>query len=549
MKSLLVARLMEFMWAGTCAATALAIWLSCVNGCPAAESNSAATTLRRYQVEPSAAGVLGVLRQWLPDAENRARIARLIRELGDDNWAVREAASRQLAGMGTLAEAAIREAAAQSRDAEVISRARKLLAGGQQGNAEELLLAALAWLRQSPTPQATPLLLDLLPVLPETYQPSLCEALWASAVPGDAPRLRRAIGDARPAVRIAAIPAMEQAAGVAAVKELEPLLRDSSEATRLAAARALLDRLPQPSISVLLELLDSRQPGVRQEAAWLLQQASGIVETPVDLAIAAAQWKTWAASEAAAHPRPLGAKRLQARRYAQPPFVPGRLGNAVAFNGKDNYIDCGNPPDNHLDIGTNATIEAWVRFDALPTNGQPAVIVGKNEGSGFQNKWVFGYATVHQSLYQGVMQGMANATELHINSPSTGPIFLHSKSWTPVIGQWYHLAVVKRGNRYTFYRNGVADGTDSTAVAIPRVNFALWMGRSEEASLLQGALDDVRIWNTDLTADQIHARMNSELTGTEPGLVGYWTLDEGSGTATADSTRFHANGTYKGGVR
>ncbi len=98
------------------------------------------------------------------------------------------------------------------------------------------------------------------------------------------------------------------------------------------------------------------------------------------------------------------------------------------------------------------------------------------------------------------------------NRRSTGSIFLHSNPWTPAIGQWYHLAVVKRGNQYTFYRNGAADGTDSTAVAVPHVNYAMLMGRSEETSWLQGALDDVRLWKTALEGDQIHARMNTELT-------------------------------------
>ena len=36
----------------------------------AAESSSVVATLRKYEVEPTAAGVLGVLRQWQPSAEN-----------------------------------------------------------------------------------------------------------------------------------------------------------------------------------------------------------------------------------------------------------------------------------------------------------------------------------------------------------------------------------------------------------------------------------------------------------------------------------------------
>ncbi len=217
--------------------------------------------------------------------------------------------------------------------------------------------------------------------------------------------------------------------------------------------------------------------------------------------------------------------------------MPGKLGNALAFDGTSNYIDLGNPSNRQLGIGEKATFEAWVRFDALPVDS-PATIIGRNDGPGNLNKWVFAYAYRYA--------GVSNATVFHINSPSNGPIWLQSKPWTPAIGRWYHLAVVKRGNRYTFYRDGAADGRDSTTSPVPSVYYALLMGHSEQSFWLHGALDDVRMWNTDLTGDQIHARMNAELTGAEAGLVGYWTMNGSSGRAVADSARYGVNGTYKG---
>jgi HEAT repeat protein len=537
---MLVVVLRAIVQAWLCSVTALAIWSPWAD-CSTAAEESSASIIKRYDVEPTAASVLGVLRQWQPSAENRARIDRLVRELGDENWAVREAASRHLADMGSLAEAALRNAVEQSRDAEVVIRARKLLAERRQGRAEELLSASLQWLRETPTPQATPLLLELLPALPNTLETPLREALWACAGPDDVPRLRRAISNERPEVRIAAIIALEQAAGDVAVRDLAPLLSDKNESIRLAAARALLDRRPRTSIGTLLELLDAKQPGVRQQAAWLLQQVSGIpnaAEPLPDLAAAAARWNAWAATDAAGHPRPLGRKRLQACQYARYPFVPGKLGNAVALDGRDSYVDFGNPLDNHLDIGANATIEVWVRFDALPSNSF-ATLVSKDEGPYSTNKWIFAY--VHG------YDGRPNTTVMHYNvAGSTNALWICSNPWTPVIGRWCHLAVVKRGHQFTFYRDGLADGKSSMGVEIPRVNFALQMGQCESSFRLQGALDDVRMWNRDLTGDQIHAKMNSELTGGEAGLVGYWTMNGGSGTTVADSTRFGVNGTYKG---
>ena len=42
--------------------------------------------------------------------------------------------------------------------------------------------------------------------------------------------------------------------------------------------------------------------------------------------------------------------------------------------------------------------------------------------------------------------------------------------------------------------------------------------------------------------------MNQSLNGDEPGLVGYWKIDEGSGTTTADETSNGNNGTISGAI-
>ena len=41
---------------------------------------------------------------------------------------------------------------------------------------------------------------------------------------------------------------------------------------------------------------------------------------------------------------------------------------------------------------------------------------------------------------------------------------------------------------------------------------------------MSGNLSDVRIWNVARTPAEIQANYTNRLTGTEPGLVGYWPL-------------------------
>jgi hypothetical protein len=44
----------------------------------------------------------------------------------------------------------------------------------------------------------------------------------------------------------------------------------------------------------------------------------------------------------------------------------------------------------------------------------------------------------------------------------------------------------------------------------------------------QGDLDEIRIWNVARSPEDIQAARNKRLTGKEPGLVAYWTFDDGT---------------------
>ena len=55
------------------------------------------------------------------------RIARLIRQLGDDEFKKREAASQELKAIGAPALAALRQAAASDADPEIRTRARQIV--------------------------------------------------------------------------------------------------------------------------------------------------------------------------------------------------------------------------------------------------------------------------------------------------------------------------------------------------------------------------------------------------------------------------------------
>lgn len=284
-----------FAWVFVCGGAVQAAEIAGPSGEPPA------AVLERCGIEPSAAGVSALLARYEPTPEQLARITALVKQLGDDRYYQRERATRELLGCCPVAVPQLRSAQ-KSPDLEVAHRAGEVLLGWNRDGRcrhEAALTAALQWLKDSPTPQATGLLLRVLPHLPEALARGAgCEALWSCVGPADAAEVRRAIEQPSLLLREMAIPALEVAVGEAAVDFLSPYLQAAEARVRLAAARALLDRTPREAVAALLELVASDDQGVRLSAGWLLQQVSGIPaegHSETDLDAAVPLWHAWAA--------------------------------------------------------------------------------------------------------------------------------------------------------------------------------------------------------------------------------------------------------------
>jgi hypothetical protein len=71
-------------------------------------------------------------------------------------------------------------------------------------------------------------------------------------------------------------------------------------------------------------------------------------------------------------------------------------------------------------------------------------------------------------------------------------------------------------------------------------------GNTVDFHYFVGQIDEVRAWNVVRTATDIMGTMHKPLTGTEPGLVGYWRFDEGTGAVASDRTVTKNNGSVSG---
>ena len=168
----------------------------------------------------------------------------------------------------------------------------------------------------------------------------------------------------------------------------------------------------------------------------------------------------------------------------------GVIGSSLSFNGTNDYIQV---PDRDIWTFGDFTITLWVKFNTFNPYWWQSAFVAQDQGAGRANKWIFSY------------DPMGGGLLFHINGPATSAPSIRANPWTAQTGVWYFVAVSRSGNTYTFYRQGIPDGTAVNATVIPNATAPLTIGWAEGPRTLHGAIDDVRIYNGALKQEEIKA--------------------------------------------
>ncbi|MHA1233281.1 MAG: LamG domain-containing protein [Candidatus Helarchaeota archaeon] len=219
----------------------------------------------------------------------------------------------------------------------------------------------------------------------------------------------------------------------------------------------------------------------------------------------------------------------------------GKLREAFSFDGEDDYVDCGN--DESLDITDAITIEAWVYRKA--DSGTWERIAAKSDST-LYDYWL---QIADDDTFGG---GFADTSGTWHNTLDV------SISGTPIpLNQWVHLVFVYDGAYVKGYVNGQLDESDNIGSFTIRTSTrSVWIGRLINSYKFNGLIDEVRIYNRALSAEEVLNNYNSgtkrhKITAvSKTGLVGYWTFDDNdlNGTTIYDKSGNGNNGTLGDGV-
>jgi hypothetical protein len=193
----------------------------------------------------------------------------------------------------------------------------------------------------------------------------------------------------------------------------------------------------------------------------------------------------------------------------------------VHMSTKNNtYIEI--PHQNVLNTDQELTLETWVK----PIQTGNTIIAGKfNENF---NKGYLIRLNTSKELIAEIWDQAGAKYELNLGSLT--------------VSQWSHIAVTwMKNGKFTGYIDGVkVRQINASQESIAMTSDPFYISYSTNIS--QVRIDEVRAWCVSRSYSEIQQDMNQRLVGLEPGLIGYWRLDEAEGNVVKDSTLNYSHG-------
>ena len=177
--------------------------------------------------------------------------------------------------------------------------------------------------------------------------------------------------------------------------------------------------------------------------------------------------------------------------------ITGKYGNSIQFDGNNDYIDLGIPSSTK--ITDNITLSAWVKTSAT-SNAYRDVIA---------NQWNY--------QDSGIMLTTYGASTLHVPYSNGSSFTYLDGTYTFSDGNWHFIATTFSSGNLTIYADGrlINSGKSTTLTKIGYNNVnKLLIGKDSGTGgteYFNGSVDEVRIWNRSLSADEIYQSYISNL--------------------------------------
>lgn len=195
----------------------------------------------------------------------------------------------------------------------------------------------------------------------------------------------------------------------------------------------------------------------------------------------------------------------------------GKYLKGGSFDGVNDYVSLGGSTG----LGNSSvamTVEAWVKFNTIPTGSTVMMVISKNESSA-------GWGLIANSATSGRIE-----TYFYIGGAyrSAGEALSNLTANT-----WYHIAATFDGSSVRFYRDGTLKQTVAAPGSILASAEPVFIGADPStggtaaASFFNGSIDDVKVYDYVRSQGQIITDMNGYSTNSD---IDYFEMPVGSFT-------------------
>jgi hypothetical protein len=173
-------------------------------------------------------------------------------------------------------------------------------------------------------------------------------------------------------------------------------------------------------------------------------------------------------------------------------WTQGKLGNALVFDGKDDYVAGEFAPS--LKAATNTTWSAWIKPSGVDNVTQDQMILSMQ---GPNNLRLFGRKLFGSFKINGQAEPVSGVTALENN-------------------KWYHIVSTYDGSSLRLYLNGNLEAELTNLrgnVELDTGSFEIGRWQESDPRYYQGAVDEVKLYTNALTSDQVKLEYIANLGG------------------------------------
>ncbi|NBW18433.1 MAG: LamG domain-containing protein, partial [Caulobacteraceae bacterium] len=195
--------------------------------------------------------------------------------------------------------------------------------------------------------------------------------------------------------------------------------------------------------------------------------------------------------------------------------------NSLLFDGNGDYVNTGVTTIAGVGLFATSTsvwsIEFWFNSTAFAATGSADYLINRSAGPNSSR------------TFQIRVNDTGNIISFVRGSSTT-----LATSTTAPLDSWNHLALTWNGTNAYAYLNGGATIAVSVGTAAEQTSEFIVFGGDNNSNVVSynGYLSDIRIWNTARTQTQIQTNRSQRIYG-QSGLIGYWKLNEATGSTIA----------------